>query len=526
MENSGILMSSAIVEEQVVSALVKALGADAVIHEGEALAYFSNDVYRGGAVPKAIVRPADVKALQETVRICAAAGIAMVPRGGGASYTDAYLLPEGGHVLIDTGALDTIEIDERNAVVTVGAGVTWMALKTALDDKGLRTPFWGPFSGIAATVGGSMSQNTLSHGSTAHGISAQSVLSMDVVLASGEMLSTSASSAMRFYGPDLSGLFTGDCGIFGIKARIRLPLLPVLPHFECLSFAFESFADYHAASREAAMARLDDSHFGLDLALSQGQIGRQEGMGARLKIAAEVMRKAPDKMKGLAQLVRMALAGENPMRAGAYMCHFIIEGFDADEAAHKAKILRRMLARHGREIANSIPTFVHSVPFAPLFNVLGPGGERWVPIHGVLAHDQAVPFDAAFKELIAGRKAEMDRLGVWTGTMFSPVGATGFLYEVALYWPDDRTAYHRTVLGEEYLSQQPQFPANAESRAYADDLKQAIVALMQEYGAGHFQLGRAYPYRQRLSPQALSLLGAVKRELDPKGLMNPGALGF
>jgi D-lactate dehydrogenase (cytochrome) len=49
---------------------------------------------------------------------------------------------------------------------------------------------------------------------------------------------------------------------------------------------------------------------------------------------------------------------------------------------------------------------------------------------------------------------------------------------------------------------------------------------MQEHGAGHFQLGRAYPYRQRLSPQAISLLGAVKAELDPQGLMNPGALGF
>lgn len=519
-------MTSVTVDTQVIEKLTAALGAGSVLQDGATLAYFSNDVYRGGGAPLAVVRPATVEALQQAVRLCAEAGVAMVPRGGGASYTDAYLLPEGGHVLIDTGALNTIEIDEPNAVVTVGAGVTWAALKAALDAKGLRTPFWGPFSGIAATIGGSMSQNTLSHGSTAHGISAQSVLSMDVVLASGEVLSTSSSKATRFYGPDLTGLFTGDCGIFGIKARIRLPLLPVLPHFECLSFAFESFADYHAASRKAAMARLDDSHFGLDLALSQGQIGRQEGMGARLKIAAEVMRKAPDKMKGLAQLVRMALAGENPMRAGAYMCHFIVEGFDADEAAAKAKILRRMLAEHGREIANSIPTFVHSVPFAPLFNVLGPGGERWVPIHGVLAHDQVVAFDAAFKQLIAGQKAEMDRLGVWIGTMFSPVGSSGFLYEVALYWPDDRTAYHRTTLGEEYLSQQPAFALNEGSRAFTDTLKRAIIDLMQAHGAGHFQLGRAYPYRPRLSEQAISLLTAIKSELDPKGLMNPGALGF
>ena len=523
-------MSSATVEQSLASALVPALagvlGADAVIRDEGALAYFSNDVYRGGAAPLAVVRPASVEALQQAVRLCAEAGVAMVPRGGGASYTDAYILPEGGHVLFDTGALDTIEIDEAAAVVTVGAGVTWADLKTALDAKGLRTPFWGPFSGIAATVGGSMSQNTLSHGSTAHGISAQSVMSMDVVLASGEVLCTSASKAMRWYGPDLTGLFTGDCGVFGIKVRIRLPLLPVLPRFETLSFAFDSFADYHTASRKAAAMRLDDSHFGLDLALSQGQIGRQESMGARLKIAMEIMRKAPDKFKGIAQLVRMAMAGENPMRAGAYMCHFIVEGFDAEEAAIKAKLLRRMLLQHGREIANSIPTFVHSVPFAPLFNVLGPGGERWVPIHGVLAHDRAVGFDAAFKQLIAARQAEMDSLGVWIGTMFSPVSSTGFLYEVALYWPDDRTPYHRETLGADYLAQQPQFAPNEASRKLADELKRAIVALMQDHGAGHFQLGRAYPYRPRLAPEADSLLRAIKAELDPKGLMNPGALGL
>lgn len=513
-------------ENPVLALLCNALGDAAVETSADRLAYFANDVYRGGAQPLAVIRPATVEALQEAVRICADAGVAMVPRGGGASYTDAYLAQQAGHVLFDTGALDTIEIDEFCATVTCGAGVTWAALKTALDAKGLRTPFWGPFSGIAATVGGSMSQNSVSHGGTAHGISAQSALSMDVVLANGEVLNTSSSRAMRFYGPDLTGLFTGDCGIFGIKARVRLPLLPILPRFECVSFAFDSFADYHAASRKAAMAKLEESHFGLDLALSQGQIGRQEGMGARLKIAADVLRRAPNKLKGVAQLVQMALAGESAMRAGAYMCHFIIEGFDQEEAAHKARLLRRLLDGLGREIANSIPTFVQSMPFAPLYNVLGPGGERWVPIHGVFPHDQVVPFDTAFKALVAQRQAEMDKHGVWLGTMFSPVGPSGFLYEIAMYWPDARTPYHVTTLGEDYLAGQPNFPANPESRAFVDQFKREMIDLMQHHEAAHFQLGRAYPYQPRLSDQQKALLGAIKAQLDPKGLMNPGALGF
>lgn len=509
-----------------IHSLRQALGADAVETGEDRLRYFANDVYRTGGLPLAAVRPATVEHLQELARLCSKAGIAMIPRGGGASYTDGYIRPESGHVLIDTGALDAIAIDETNAVVTVGAGVTWANLKAALEAKGLRTPFWGPFSGLAATVGGSMSQNTLSHGSTAHGISAQSVIGFDVVLANGDLLTTNACDAMRHYGPDLTGLFTGDCGAFGIKARIRLPLLPILQHAEAVSFAFDSFADYHAGVRKAQLARLDDSHFGLDLALSQGQIARQEGMSARLKIAVQVMQKAPDKLKGLATLMKMALAGENPMRAGQYMCHFIVEGFDAQDAAHKAVQLRRIVSAHGREIANTVPTFVRSVPFAPLFNILGPGGERWVPIHGVLAHDQVVAFNDAFHALLAERKAEMDRLGVWTGTMFSPVGPSGFLYEIALYWPDARTDYHLTTLGADHIASIKDYPANAEAKAYADEVKEAVVALMQRFGAGHFQVGRAYPYQSRLSHRAQGLLGAVKRELDPQGLMNPGVLGL
>lgn len=512
--------------ETLLADLRAALPAGTLLTNEADLAFGANDVYRTGGLPLAIARPETVAEMQAVVRLCSAAGVAIVPRGGGASYTDGYLHKPGGHVLIDTAGLDSIVIDEANAVVTVGAGVTWARLKAELDARGLRTPFWGPFSGIAATVGGSASQNTLSHGSTAHGISAQSILSIEVVLASGEVLNTGAAEAMRFYGPDLTGLFTGDCGTLGIKVALRLPLIDVLPHAETLSFAFDDFAAYHTGVRKAQLARLDDTHFGLDLALSQGQIGRHEGMGARLKIAAEVLKKAPNKLKGMAQVLNMALAGENPMRSGAYMCHFIVEGFDPQDAAHKARRLRQILSAHGREIANSIPTFVRSMPFAPLTNILGPSGERWVPMHGVFAHQQVLPFHDAFQRLIANWQTRMDKHGIWIGTMFSPVGSSGFLYEVALYWPDARTPYHLSVLEPAQISKLPDYLANPAARAATDELKTAIVALMQDHGAGHFQIGRAYPYQTRLSPPAKALLSAIKQQLDPQGIMNPGALGF
>ncbi len=506
--------------------LVAAVGAAAVRDDASTLEFMGTDVYHASGRPALVVRPTSVAALQAAVRACAAAGVAMVPRSGGASYTDGYLYAKGGHVLFDCSGLDQVEIDLPNGMVTAGPGVSWAALRTKLAAVGMRTPFWGPFSGLVATVGGSVSQNAISHGSGAYGTSAQSVLSMDVVLASGELLTTCGSQATRNYGPDLTGLFTGDCGALGIKAAIRLPLIAKRDGFEALSFAFDDFANYHAAARAAALEAIDEENFGVDLALSQGQIARQEGVGQKARVAAEVMRAAPSKLAGLKQLASMAVSGESAMRSGEWMHHYLIEGVDAAEAAAKAKRLREIMAKYGKEIPNSVPGFVHTLPFAPLTNVLGPKGERWVPLHGVLRHEDVVGFHIALTAFYATREADMERLGIWTGGMFETVGSAGFLYEIAMYWPDERHAFHANMLEKDFLAKTPVYPPNPAARAYVETLKKDLVALYQEFGAAHFQLGRNYPYRPRLEKNAGALMVAIKQQLDPHGLMNPGALGF
>ena len=110
-------------------------------------------------------------------------------------------------------------------------------------------------------MGGGLSQNSIFWGSGRHGAAADSVISLDVVLASGEVLSTGgnaksdSSPFFRHYGPDLTGIFTSDAGALGIKATASLRLLPIQPGKAYSSFEFEDHETMIRAMSEVSCPR-------------------------------------------------------------------------------------------------------------------------------------------------------------------------------------------------------------------------------------------------------------------------------
>ncbi|MFK7830473.1 MAG: FAD-binding oxidoreductase [Congregibacter sp.] len=493
---------------------------------------FSTDVYRAIEPPFAVLRPRTVEHVQAVLRLAHDHDLSVMVRGGGASYTDGYLPRAPRTLLLDLSGLDRIvEINEDDCYVTVEAGVTWAALSGSLAAKGWRTPFRGPFSGLHATVGGSMSQNALSHGTGAHGISAQSVLSFDVLRIDGTLLRTGSASAgaspfARHFGPDLTGLFTGDCGALAVKVRVTLPLLRARPAHRVVSFAFPSFDALHQAMCEVSREQLEESQFALDQALSQGQIARQDNAGEMLQLAWSIFRSSPSWLKGISQLLRAALGVRRAIGESAYMAHYIVEGVCDAEARGRLHRIRELALPHGKEIAATVPALVRDMPFAPFFNTLGPAGERWIPLHGVLPHSQAAAFHRALESFYTQRRAQLDELKIWTGGMFATVGSSGFLYEIAIYWQDEITAYHRSVVPEEYLAALPKYPANVRAREYVHQMKADLAELYVSHGAVNFQLGRFYPYAERLSPEGMALLGSIKVNLDPDARLSEGVLGL
>ena len=516
----------------VVEQLANAIGRDYVITDDADREFYAMDVYSIRELPIAVVQPGSLADMVEIARIAAATGVAIVPRGGGASYTDAYLLDTPRSLTIDTSRMNRVlEINEEDMYITVEPGITWAEMTAALTEKGLRTPFWGPFSGLKATVGGSTSQNSVSLGSGLYGISADSVLSFEVVLPGGKILRTGSNARenggpfFRWYGPDLTGLFTGDAGVLGLKARITLKLIKNPTHRVSCSYGFDNFDQLAAGAAAAAREGVASDNFGLDPKLQQGQLGSADS-AQKIEAAKSVFKTARNPIEGLWKLIKMGLAGEKFLTAYPYSMHFSVEGYSHAEVVNRLELVRKAAGAHGNEIANTIPEVLMANPFIPLYPILGPRGQRWVPMHGIMPFSKLSSFNARLDEVYAEYAERMEQHKVEKAAMFTSIGTNGFLFEPVFYWEDDRTVYHKRYLPQEYLDMLPEYEANPEGRALVSEMKAAIIDVFAEFGATHMQLGKAYPYMRGREENAADLLKVIKKKLDPDGLMNPGGLGL
>ncbi|MFV3076353.1 FAD-binding oxidoreductase [Niveispirillum fermenti] len=508
------------------------LGDDAVLTDADTLAFHGQDVHSVGAPLRAVIRPATRDGLLAALPLLHRAGVAVVPRGGGMSYSNGYLADRPGAVLVDTGALDRIvEINATDMYVVVEAGITWAALDAALAPLGLRTPFWGPFSGIRATVGGTMSQNAVTYGTGVFGTAVDSLLGLEVALADGSTLRTGSWAQdngvpfFRHYGPDLTGLFGGDAGAFGIKMAVALRLVRRRPVTTGVSFGFQTFEEMLGAMAAVAREGVASEAFGLDPFLQKQRLGMGD-LKSDLKMLLAVGRAGRGPLESLVQMARIVIAGRGFLDKINYSAHYTVDAFDKDEERSMLRRIRSAATPFGKEIENSMPTLVRAYPFPPLNHILGPKGERWVPVHGILPFSRVAAFRADLEALYAGHAAAMERHGIKAAAMFSTIATNGFLYELAFYWEDERAAFHDRILEPSAAASLPRYPANPEGADLMRRLKAECVALYNRHGAAHLQVGRLYPVTGRMNPAGRDLLGGIKSHLDGQGTMNPGALGF
>lgn len=507
------------------------LGHEFVLDDPASLELFSHDVYRAGVRPLAVLRPGTVAQVQAVVLEAARQGVALFARGGGMSYTDAYLPDRERSVVVDLSRLNRVrEIAEADLHATVEAGCTWAALDKALAPRGLRSVFWGPMSGQRSTIGGAMSQGAVTFGSGRHGPSGTAALGFEVVLGDGRLLRTGSagqrgrSPFFRHYGPDLTGLFAADSGALGIKTAVTLQLEPRPACGDGLSFAFEQFDDLAQAVADVARHGLATEVFGAETALARWVAGAQR-LQQNLAAWWAAGRAQSNPLRAVQQMYRIARSGRHFLETSRFTVNFLTEAADDRRLQRMLADIRRAVGSLGVEIPNTVAAVTRAMPF-PDPMVLGPEGRRLLPLHGIFPHSAIGAFDDAFESWHRMWRPELERRDMRIFVVYATCGPSAFLYEPVIYWKDAWPALHRRTMPQAVLAAWREPPPDPAARDVVEQLRVELIELMYAHGAAHLQIGRAYPFARERDEAALSVLRGIKALTDPLGLLNPGALGL
>ncbi|MEP0190857.1 MAG: FAD-binding oxidoreductase [Erythrobacter sp.] len=496
--------------------------------DAKSLALFSHDVLSRGKEPLAVFRPANVEELAKGVGAVTDAGLAVVPRGGGMSYTGGYLFDHGAFVLVDTSALDAIlNINQADLTVTVEAGCSWDKLHRTLQPMGLRAFAWGTLSGVRANIGGGMSQNGLFWGAR-NGSAADGALSMDVVLADGTIIST-GSDFFRPFGPDLTGLFASDCGAFGVKARVTLKLVREASAFAYGSFSFQQHDALLCTMSAIAREELAAESFAFDPFLQSQRMKREtlakdaKQLGNMIKAQA----KSGGVLKAMREGAKVALAGRSFLDDVPFSLHCIAEGRYRDAVDADMERIEEIVRAHGGSVVeNSIPKILRVNPFPPPNSMLGPNGERWVPVHGFLPHSKLVEAWERLQDLWAANAVAMESLGIEIGALIAASGRSSCLIEPVLFWPGEHNPLHHDAIEPDHMAKLKAQADNPQANALVMEMRRQVIAIFRDMGAIHLQIARSFPLKESHDAAAWEMLRALKAQVDPKGLMNPGSLAL
>ncbi len=474
-------------------------------------------------LPIAVVGPASVEELEWVMRLAVAQGLAIVPRGGGMSYTGGYGPTRADSVLLDLRRLKRIEVHAGDHLVIADAGCTWAEIDEALAPQGLRLASFGPLSGIAATIGGGLSQHTMFFGAATAGLAGDAVLGLEVILASGERLGTGALARdglpfFRQIAPDLTGLFLGDAGAFGVKVRAALRTVP-RPTAECFAtFAYPTLAAMMTAQIAICRLGLAAECYGFDAVANRHLGERGFGAAGTVQIATEIARASRSPMAAAKALLQ---AGANRLSApeAGITLHVAVEAETIGVAESRLASIRAVAG--GRDMADTIPRVTRARPFRRIRALLGPHGQNWLPVHGIAPLSQASAVLEACGAFLAERAAlfAFHRIEV---SLLTSAGPGFILIEPQFFWFDALSPMLRDAVLPEQLAAYGDRVADASARSVVFEARRQLRDVLDLAGCVHIQPGKYY--RPPLAPAAQMMLAQIKTLLDPENRMNPGAL--
>ncbi|MEE8534649.1 MAG: FAD-binding oxidoreductase, partial [Kiloniellales bacterium] len=181
--------------------------------------------YRGAAL--GVVKPATTDEVSRVVRICAEAGVPMVPQGGNTGLVaGAIPFEDGAAIVIYLGRMDRIlDLDPLNDTITVEAGCILQRVQEAAAEAKRLFPLSLGAEG-SCRIGGNISTNAGGIQVLRYGNTRELVLGLEVVLPDGRVWDGLRALRKDNTGYDLKQLFIGAEGTLGIITAAVLRLFP------------------------------------------------------------------------------------------------------------------------------------------------------------------------------------------------------------------------------------------------------------------------------------------------------------
>ncbi|HEX7113348.1 MAG TPA: FAD-linked oxidase C-terminal domain-containing protein [Mizugakiibacter sp.] len=443
---------------------LRAIFGDALALDVATRATYAYDNSRRETLPDAVVMPTQHAQIEALVRACRAQRMPLTARGRGTNTTGASVPVAGGVVVSFERMNRILRVDPDNRLAVVEPGVLNGDLQAAVAPHGF---FWppDPTSAPFSTVGGNLACNAGGPHTVKYGACRDNVLALRAVAGSGESFRAGAPITKGATGYDLTRLLVGSEGTLALITEATLKLVPKPSALRTLR---ATFVDVGAAARAVARIMAQPVtpcalEFLDDEAL---KLARARGGDAVPDAGALLMIEVdgePDQLDAAVEALARAARGDGllELRAAA----------DAEEA----KTL--WAARKA---------------LSPALRTLSPNK---------INEDVVVPVSRV-PELVAATRRLAEKYAL-------PIVCFGHAGNGNL---------HVNLL-----------PRDAAERARAEpclaEVFDTVIALdgtlSGEHGIGLAK--RAFMPRA-LDAVALQLMGAIKRQFDPDGILNPGKL--
>jgi len=227
---------------EVIEKLKAILGADNVVVEPEKVEPYSADAVKEKFPPEAVVFPETTDHVVGILKLANEHVFPVTARGGGVGYTGGAV-PVNGGIVVGTDRMNKIiEISEENLYAVCQPGIRTIEIQEAVSKKGLIFPP-DPASYKDSFIGGNIAENAGGMRTPKYGVTKHSVLGLEVVTATGEIINTGGKTVKNVVGFDLTGLMCGSEGMLGIITEATLRLLPMPEATSTVRASFKTMED-------------------------------------------------------------------------------------------------------------------------------------------------------------------------------------------------------------------------------------------------------------------------------------------